>query len=77
VAAEGSTYVDKHGTVRPSPLLSEIRSTTLVLARCLGGIQMNPGAAAKNWRHTVRPLKHGSCGFILRHVVLLQPRTVA
>lgn len=33
----------KRGTVRPSPLLAEIRSTTLVLQRCLGGIQMTPG----------------------------------
>jgi hypothetical protein len=36
------------GTVRPSPLLAEIRSTTLVLTRCLGGVQMNPGPAARN-----------------------------
>jgi hypothetical protein len=43
VAKAGLTYTDKDGTVRPSPMLSEIRSTTLVLARCLGGIQMTPG----------------------------------
>ena len=48
VVDEGSTFTDKQGTVRPSPLLAEIRSTALVLARCLGGIQMNPGPAAKN-----------------------------
>ncbi|MDT5367556.1 MAG: hypothetical protein QOC62_1987 [Mycobacterium sp.] len=48
VATKGSTWTDKNGTVRPSPLLSEIRSTTLVLTRCLGGIQMNPGPAARN-----------------------------
>ncbi|MGO8967872.1 MAG: hypothetical protein ACLQGN_30865 [Mycobacterium sp.] len=48
VAVEGMTFTDKHGTVRPSPLLSEIRSTTLVLTRCLGGIQMSAGTAAKN-----------------------------
>jgi hypothetical protein len=45
---QGTTFIDKQGTLRPSPLLAEIRSTTLVLARCLGGIQMNPGPAAKN-----------------------------
>jgi hypothetical protein len=48
VAKAGLTYVDKDGTVRPSPLLSEVRSTTLVLARCLSGIQMEAGKAAKN-----------------------------
>jgi hypothetical protein len=41
VRREGSTYQDKRGIVRPSPLLAEIRSTTLVLQRCLGGIQMS------------------------------------
>lgn len=45
VRREGSTYADKHGIVRPSPLLAEIRSTTLVLQRCLGGIQMSTGAS--------------------------------
>jgi hypothetical protein len=48
VAEAGLTYVDRDGTVRPSPLLAEIRSTTLVLARCLNGIQMTAGKAAKN-----------------------------
>ena len=48
VSREGSTYTDKLGTVRPSPLLAEIRSTTLVLARCLNSVQFNPGPAAKN-----------------------------
>jgi hypothetical protein len=48
VAKAGLTYTDKDGTVRPSPLLSEVRSTTLVLARCLSGIQMSPGPAAKD-----------------------------
>ena len=48
VLAEGSTFLDKRGTMRPSPLLSEIRSTTMVLTRCLNGIQMNPGAVPKN-----------------------------
>ena len=48
VSREGSTFTDKHGTVRPSPLLAEIRSTTLVLARCLNSVQFNPGPAAKN-----------------------------
>ncbi len=48
VVIEGSTFTDKHGVVRPSPLLSEIRSTTLVLHRCLGGIQMTPGKAGKS-----------------------------
>jgi hypothetical protein len=48
VATTGFTYTDSDGIVRPSPLLAEIRSTTMVLTRCLGGIQMNPGAGAKN-----------------------------
>ena len=37
----GLTYVDKDGVTRPSPLLAEIRSTTLVLTRCLAPIQMD------------------------------------
>jgi hypothetical protein len=48
VAKAGLTYVDKDGIARPSPLLAEIRSTTLVMARCLSGIQMEAGKAAKN-----------------------------
>jgi hypothetical protein len=48
VAVEGSTYTDKHGIVRPSPLLAEVRLQTLVLTRCLGGVQFNTGPAAKN-----------------------------
>jgi hypothetical protein len=48
VALEGMTYTDKAGVVRPSPLLAEIRSTTIVLTRCLGGIQMNAFAVAKD-----------------------------
>jgi hypothetical protein len=33
----------KDGTVRPSPLLAEDRFTTMVLKRCLNGLQMQPG----------------------------------
>ena len=44
----GLTYVDKDGTVRPSPLLAEIRQQTIVLTRCVNGLQMTPGPAAKN-----------------------------
>jgi hypothetical protein len=40
VAEHGSTIVDKLGNVRPSPLLSEIRQSTIVLTRCLNGVQM-------------------------------------
>ena len=40
VAEHGTTIVDKLGNVRPSPLLSEIRQSTLVLTRCLNGVQM-------------------------------------
>jgi hypothetical protein len=40
VRQSGSTFTDKDGVVRPSPMLAEIRSTTLVLARCLNGVQM-------------------------------------
>jgi hypothetical protein len=43
VAMAGLTYVDKEGTVRPSPILAELRSSSLVLARCLNGIQMDAG----------------------------------
>jgi hypothetical protein len=44
VAEAGLTYRDKDGVVRPSPLLSEIRSTTLVLQRCLAPLQLTPEA---------------------------------
>jgi hypothetical protein len=43
VRREGSTYEDKRGVVRPSPLLAEIRSQTLVMNRCLSSIQMSRG----------------------------------
>jgi hypothetical protein len=39
VAVTGLTYVDRDGVTRPSPLLAEIRSTTLVLTRCLAPIR--------------------------------------
>jgi hypothetical protein len=42
VEQTGLTYVDRDGVTRPSPLLAEIRSTTLVLTRCLAPIQMEP-----------------------------------
>jgi hypothetical protein len=45
VEKSGLTYVDKDDTLRPSPLLAEIRSTTLVLTRCLNAVQMDPGKA--------------------------------
>ena len=48
VATEGMTYVDKQGTVRPSALLAEIRSQTVVLARVLGGIQMSAAGQSRN-----------------------------
>jgi hypothetical protein len=48
VDVEGATITDKAGTVRPSPLLAEIRSTTLILARVLGGVQMSAPAQSKN-----------------------------
>jgi hypothetical protein len=48
VAKAGLTYTDRDGTVRPSPLLAEIRLQTIVLTRCLNGIQMEAGKAAKN-----------------------------
>jgi hypothetical protein len=48
LAETGLTYTDKEDVTRPSPLLAEIRSTTLVLTRCLGGIQMDPGKESKN-----------------------------
>jgi hypothetical protein len=48
VAEAGLTYRDRDGVVRPSPLLAEIRLQTVVLTRCVNGVQMTPGPAAKN-----------------------------
>ncbi len=48
VAKTGLTYVDRDGVTRPSPLLAEIRSTTLVLTRCLAPIQMEPAKVTKD-----------------------------
>lgn len=48
VAKAGLTYVDRDGVTRPSPLLAEIRSTTLVLTRCLAPIQMEPAKQMKD-----------------------------
>jgi hypothetical protein len=48
VARTGLTYVDRDGVTRPSPLLAEIRSTTLVLTRVLAPIQMEPTKETKN-----------------------------
>jgi hypothetical protein len=48
MASAGLTFVDRDGTVRPSPLLAEIRLQTIVLTRCLNGIQMSPAPAPKN-----------------------------
>jgi hypothetical protein len=48
VAQAGMTFVDKDGVTRPSPLLAEIRHLTLVLTRCLNGIQLDPGKAGKD-----------------------------
>jgi hypothetical protein len=48
VETEGLTYKDKDSVTRPSPLLAEIRSTTLVLVRCLAPIQMEPTKQTKD-----------------------------
>ena len=48
VEQTGLTYVDRDNVTRPSPLLAEIRSTTLVLTRCLAPIQMTPEKATKD-----------------------------
>ena len=48
VEKSGLTYVDRDGVTRPSPLLAEIRSTTLVLTRCLAPIQMEPVKATND-----------------------------
>jgi hypothetical protein len=48
VEQTGLTYVDRDGVTRPSPLLAEIRSTTLVLTRRLAPIQMEPAKATKD-----------------------------
>jgi hypothetical protein len=48
VEQTGLTYVDRDGVTRPSPLLAEIRSLTLVLTRCLAPIQMEPAKVTKD-----------------------------
>jgi hypothetical protein len=48
LAKTGVTYVDRDGVTRPSPLLAEIRSLTLVLTRCLAPIQMEPAKVTKD-----------------------------
>jgi hypothetical protein len=48
VEAAGLTYVDRDKVTRPSPLLAEIHSTTLVLTRCLAPIEMQPAAKPKD-----------------------------
>jgi hypothetical protein len=48
VEQTGVTYVDRDGVTRPSPLLAEIRSLTLVLTRCLAPIQMEPAKVTKD-----------------------------
>jgi hypothetical protein len=48
VSKTGLTYVDRDGVTRPSPLLAEIRSQTLVLHRCVAPIQMEPTKQTKD-----------------------------
>lgn len=48
VERAGLTFTDKDGVTRPSPILAEIRSTTLVLTRCLNMVQMEPDRAGKD-----------------------------
>ena len=48
LARTGLTFTDKDDVTRPSPLLAEIRSTTLVLVRCLAPIQMEPVKQTKD-----------------------------
>ena len=40
VAVKGSTFVDKNGLTRPTPLLAEIRAQDAVLARALSHVGM-------------------------------------
>jgi hypothetical protein len=40
VAVKGSTFVDKNGLTRPTPLLAEIRAQDAVLARALSNVGM-------------------------------------
>jgi hypothetical protein len=44
----GSTYFDKDGLARPSPLLNEIRQQAATLARVLSGVQMTAPSESKN-----------------------------
>ena len=54
LAAEGLTWSDKHGVVLPSPLCAEIRATTAIMVRCLGGIAMEAKLtpAGKSEKHS-------------------------
>jgi len=47
VEFEGPTFTDKNGTIRPSPLLTESRLQSALLARVLGGIQMSDSTVSK------------------------------
>jgi hypothetical protein len=47
VAKAGLTFVGKDGVTRPSPILAELRSSSLVPARCFNGIQMDAGRQGK------------------------------
>jgi hypothetical protein len=40
IAQQGETYVDRYGTLRPSPLLAEVRQLTIVMIRSLSMIAM-------------------------------------
>ena len=51
LVVNGSTYLDKDGLARPSPVLNEIRQQTSVLARVLSGVQMVAPAEAKSLAH--------------------------
>ena len=54
VSREGSTFTDKNGVVRPSPLLAEIRCQDGILMQALRGIKMEhtTTAAGKSAAHS-------------------------
>ena len=54
VTREGSTFTDKTGLVKPSPILQEIRAQDQVMMQALRGLKLEPpmAAAGKSERHS-------------------------
>ncbi len=54
VRREGSTFTDKNGLVKPSPILQEIRAQDQILMQALRGIKLEArtAPAGKSERHS-------------------------